>query len=799
MKMLTLSTFKRITDTAPVVHECSVEDWGRKMTRHAVRHEKDGPLYSPALWEEGRRRGNEGIQSVTAVVMDFDGADVTPEAFKAVLVGKCALWHSTHNNRPGIPKWRLVMPLSRPVSPDEWPSVHRGALRLLEAESLVDPTCKEIARAYFAPSCLPEYECDAFSGYSDGELLRPEELVEYTREVQPAPAAFSDSVVKLAKNTGGRPGDDFNNNGTWEAILAPNGWTRVFTRGEVDYWQKPGGKGREHHATTNYAGTDLFYCFTPLARPIPEGKALSKFSVYALLNHSGDYGEASKALLSRERSNSTQAQEEPSRIIIRCTEVVPIPLMREILPPEPFPLHVLPGNMRNAAQRMTEVIQAPLPLTCQSLLASVTLVAQPHIEVEIDGRISPVSNNFLTIGESGERKSATDREANRVIQNRQRQDYNRAVSGKVELEAAQMAWDSTRRRIQNNKELSYEEIKVELEALGERPTTAGVMKYTEEPSYEGLVRSFLEENYSMGLFSSEGGRFFGGFAMSADQVVKTICGLSNIWDGDHISRTRGGDGNILIYGVRLSVHLMIQPILADRVFSDPLLSGQGFLSRCCCCFPESTIGDRIYCEVNLSGDQSMIPYHSMMEQINSVPYPLGAKGMGLNPRRLNFSPEAKRIWIAFHDHVEALQREGQPLRSIKGFASKSAEHASRLAGVLAFFDNPDLGEIGAEHAEAGIELSQYYIGEALRLFDSATTNPDLLLAETVVGWAKHPDRGGLIALVDLYQYGPNKVRSKATAQKIISILEEHNQIKRIDGGTKVNGTFRRDVWRVVNG
>jgi putative DNA primase/helicase len=479
-------------------------------------------------------------------------------------------------------------------------------------------------------------------------------------------------------------------------------------------------------------------------------------------------------------------------------QIQPIPLTRQMPQSEAFPYEAFPRAMQNAACRMKEVIQAPGALIGQSLLAGVTLAVQPHVDVFIDGRLFPVSENFITIGASGERKSACDREANRVIRERQQQDHCMAVAGKVELDAAQAAWESTRRKITSDRNLSHGQIKIELEALGECPMVSTVMRYTEEPTYEGLVKGYAEGNLSMGLFSDEGGRFLGGFAMSQENATKTITGLSKLWDGDHISRSRGGDGNFLIYGVRLSVHLMIQPVLSDKVFADPLLSGQGFLSRCLCVHPESTIGARPYKSVDLSTDLAMTEYHEAMKQVIDIPAPKGQPGMGLNPRRLTLAPSAKSIWIKFHDHIEALQKDSGPLHAIRGFASKAAEHAARLAAILSFFDNPDGGEIGTEHTSAGIELVQYYIGEALRLFNSAATNPDLLLAEKVLSWAKHHDRAGLISLIDLYQVGPRPLRDKAGAQKIINILVEHNQAVRVEGGCDIGGTFRRDVWRIAS-
>ena len=65
------------------------------------------------------------------------------------------------------------------------------------------------------------------------------------------------------------------------------------------------------------------------------------------------------------------------------------------------------------------------------------------------------------------------------------------------------------------------------------------MLTTEEPTYEGLVKLLDGGWPSVGLFSDEGGRFLGGFAMSEEQRIKTMAGLNSLWDGQPITRTRG--------------------------------------------------------------------------------------------------------------------------------------------------------------------------------------------------------------------------------------------------------------------
>ena len=73
----------------------------------------------------------------------------------------------------------------------------------------------------------------------------------------------------------------------------------------------------------------------------------------------------------------------------------------------------------------------------------------------------------------------------------------------------------------------------------------------DEPTYEGLVKLLHRGKGFAGIFSSEGGQLIGGFAMSSDHRLKTCTGFSRLFDGQEITRVRGGEGSVLLYGRRL--------------------------------------------------------------------------------------------------------------------------------------------------------------------------------------------------------------------------------------------------------
>lgn len=98
-------------------------------------------------------------------------------------------------------------------------------------------------------------------------------------------------------NVGDRPGDLFANATSWQELLGASGWTWVYRHGDIDYWRRPG-KNVGISASTNYAGSDLFYCFSS-STSFDTERGYGKFSAYATLEHGGDFHAASLALIAK--------------------------------------------------------------------------------------------------------------------------------------------------------------------------------------------------------------------------------------------------------------------------------------------------------------------------------------------------------------------------------------------------------------------------------------------------------------------------------------------------------------------
>jgi Protein of unknown function (DUF3987) len=190
-------------------------------------------------------------------------------------------------------------------------------------------------------------------------------------------------------------------------------------------------------------------------------------------------------------------------------------------------------------------------------------------------------------------------------------------------------------------------------------------------------------------------------------------------------------------------------------------------------------------------------------RILKTPLPLKkGKTNELAPRALQLSMEARKSWSTFVGHVERQIGPGGELEPIKGLANKLPEHAARLAAVITLVGNIHAANIDEYAMKSGITLAEYYAAEALRVFEASKINIDLILAQRLLDWLHRDwraEKGHLVSLPDIYRCGPGAIRDKATAKKMAGILADHGWLIPQAGGAEVDGKYRREVWRIVEG
>jgi hypothetical protein len=299
------------------------------------------------------------------------------------------------------------------------------------------------------------------------------------------------------------------------------------------------------------------------------------------------------------------------------------------------------------------------------------------------------------------------------------------------------------------------------------------------------------------VFTSEGGTLVGGHAFNDEKAMATGALLNTLWDGNPIRRIRVLTGNAFLPGRRCSLHVMMQRVVADKLLGDAVLEGIGLMARMLIVEPESTVGFRPFRETPPECAPVLRAYmDTMLVLLTRAPVMAPNTRDVLDPPIMTLTPDARTMWVGFHNAVESDLRPGRELHPIRAFGAKMGEHAGRLAAVLSVYGDPDAMEVGGEAMACGITLAQHYAAEMLRLQGGASISPDLRLAARLLAWWQaRPDPQCHLAAI--YQTGPGALRDATIARRLVGILEEHGFVRRLPNGTVVDGASRRDAWELL--
>lgn len=473
------------------------------------------------------------------------------------------------------------------------------------------------------------------------------------------------------------------------------------------------------------------------------------------------------------------------------------PLFRELPAAQPFPIEAL-GPLKDAALAIHYRTQAPLAMCAQSALAAATLAAQAQRDVMLPGGgRKPLTAIFVSIAESGERKSSVDRVALAAVYQVEQEWRQQSEGERLGYLNAKAAWDSAREKVKRGKG-DMAAMRTALDAIGPEPKSPPhPMLLVADPTPEALTLHLGQGRPMAGVFTAEGGLLIGGAAFNDEARMRTAALFNTLWDGDPIRRLRVGTGEKFLPGRRCSSHIMLQPIVAETLFGDAMFEGIGLLARMLIVAPNSTAGTRLFREPGLGTGVVLNDYN------NRLAYLLKRKFVtrpdmpdALDPPPMQLHPDAKAVWIKFHDECERAIAPDGGLSSIRPFAAKLAEHAGRLAAVLTLYGDPDAMEVPSMAMQSAVTLAIFFANEMLRLGGGASVSRELRTAQRLLTWWQgqpHP----VLHLATIYQFGPSELREAKAARVAVAILAESGWIERLPPNTSVDGKPRKEVWRLV--
>ena len=420
-----------------------------------------------------------------------------------------------------------------------------------------------------------------------------------------------------------------------------------------------------------------------------------------------------------------------------------------------YPTEFLGEILGAAVREIAPTIGAAVPVVAQAILSAATLAAQGVADVVLDGRKIPLHNYYITIAESGERKTEADRVA--LQEHRKYQD---------EAIAAVISTD---------------------------PGGQGVLAelLLSDVSYAGVVEHLLIGRPSAGLFTDEAGTFIGGPAMRAEYQAMTQAGLSSLWSSGNLSAPRRSKSRSLDRsGIRLSAHILSTPSVATRILSDEGMWEQGIFARCLMVSAKSLAGSRRYVSVDVTKTVAVLQFHRQVRALLERPLRISPLPQcGLDLPAITLSPFAKKVWEKFFAESEMHLSPQGDLVPIKGMASRASEQVLRLAGVLTLVNDPSSSTILPETVESAVELVRYYLRQGLVIHNKEVRQKGNFIASKLLEWFKSQSADRPVSHTTVLQYSP--CRKATTAESAIQILVENGWVRK----KTVNRATSYEVWR----
>jgi hypothetical protein len=450
---------------------------------------------------------------------------------------------------------------------------------------------------------------------------------------------------------------------------------------------------------------------------------------------------------------------------------------------DPFPVEALPTIIRDAVIEHQRYGKQAMPLVVVAALTQVSFAVQGLANVRRNPQLEgPISLNFAAIVPSGGGKTTADSAfsgAAKEWQQEKLQDYTKKFKA---YENARALWQVERlgleQKLKRAAPEKYGDLKGQLAYVLEnepkKPFNPFCL-YT-DVNQQSLAVALQDNRPSAALISDEAGLFIGSNGMRAEDCMGFFSFLNKLWEAGAYSRQRLTTANAHLVGRRFTCSLMMQPGVMQSLLRLGGGMGRdiGFLARMLITEPPSSAGSRVYEE-----PPSFCPaMHRFAQRIRACldkPLPMDAfaEDQRLKPPVLDFSPQAKALWITHYNDVESQLKPYAHLSSIPDFARRSAEQAARLAGCFHVFTHDSHDEIAEGTMRQAITVAGWFLQETLRIFGNHDQPQEVLDAEALWAWCMHKDFETL-TLSLISRYGPNPLRKhRERYRAAVNLLQGH--------------------------
>jgi histone H3/H4 len=451
----------------------------------------------------------------------------------------------------------------------------------------------------------------------------------------------------------------------------------------------------------------------------------------------------------------------------------PEPLANDPSKPTPYPINAFNGLLQNVVKAIAHYSQVPDAMAGQCVLGALAHMGQRFIDAPMGHGHMPTSLILITEGESGSGKTQAMGLTHFKIKEHERQQYTNYLDDIT-------TWESDKAALKGKEQVTF---------IEDNPKPKNPKNLFDDATIEPILDRFISgEMNNASWTTDEAGQFFNGHTMTGDTAGSALSALTKLWSDGEVSRLRSQKSAYATpqtdaHNVRMTLLLQGQRVVLEQALTDPLMNGQGFLARALIACPPDLRGKRIWDNPQRRNDSpydnpDLIEYwsrcHALLDPLPAS-QPNDSTG---TPQRIKMQWANQQAEQAFYEHMQAIenrQANGQTLEYLKAYASRMAENASRIAALMAFFD--ERKTITTDDITRAFMLVEYSTAERLRYLD-ATPTGEQNDSEKLSGWLVDKARGKKPPILNksfVSQNAPNALRGK----KLNSLLDDLESMRHV--------------------
>ncbi len=755
-----ITWFRSLTDTTAL---CKDTAWSELFSDFSKPQPFTGRGWSPAEFHPPERK-LENVERVHALVLDYDG-NVSIDEMLTALAGYECLVHTTRSHTPESPRFRVVLPLSRSVTPKEYESLWAGAA---ERWSGLDKSTKDPSRFWYVPGT----DNDHFLAFTlQGEKLNPDALRATTPPaplppVRALPRERDASRVDRARAYIERMPP---------AVSGAHGHTALWSVAR---------KLVQDFGLDDHAALDLLREYNQRCVPSWSEKELRH-----KVTSARDKAKVSNPVQDRPRDDvagvRTPWSSDAEQAGNAWPDLVPFDDVGRL---PRFPVDALPETLRAWVEAEATATQTPPELAAAIVIAVLSTITAKHFDVQVKpGWVEPLSLYMLAAMLPGERKSQVFKDASKRLREWEK---TRAEAMKATIAAAVTARTIKEKRLDalitkaakgdtNSANAGQEAQELAIE-LAESYIPVAPLLSVDDVTPEKLSSLMYEHGGRMAVMSAEGGIFdtiAGRYANGIPNIEVLLKGHA----GDDLRVDRVNRAPLHIQSPTLTMCICAQPEVLQGLTSKPTFAGRGLLARFLYVLPTSLMGSRdvspppVPREVTAAYEKLV---SSLLSRTNRE-----RKQREIAAERLTLSPEAVEGVHGFMRRIEVQLGPGGDLEQIRDWGAKAAGALVRIAALLHLADSFESSEsfeqgvVSRRDLDESEKILLFFLSHSMAAFRVMGMDSTLANARKLLNWIQR-NQFDTFSKRDAQQKNRALFKTASDLDPVLKTLEEHGYIRR---------------------